>query len=362
MPVYLNNTDFEFELANPRQMISQNWEQYPLCQQLQFIPLLYACSDDVIAVSTFPSDQFLCYLRNLSWRKNQPLAKLVNWQDKCAFKKQVGRVWGASQQTQIWAEEREIYYHFPINWEMIREINSKAYSFKYTTLSKAALIENFVQLEKWFEQVKGEKVLKSCFGLSGKGNLLIKQSTLTPATLNFCEKEWKAGRVIIAEPWLERFFDFSSQWVIHSNGSHELLGSTVFETDQRGMYLGTLAGDEKKLFKNFFKELSEHYHFVQRVLDDLFKKGFFGNVGIDAFLYQSGAKIHLYPVVEINARQTMSLVALRLQRKWFPNQTIRLRFASLQDLQPSLLPLEIFKEQETIPYQFFKRKLVLDVI
>jgi hypothetical protein len=361
MPItYLNNTDFEFELANPQLSIFQSWEQHLLCQQLQYLPLLYANPEDTVAVSAFPTVAFLKEIQQLKWRNHEPLAHLVNWEEKFAFKGQTCLVWGASQQMHRWAQEREMHYPFSTDWEIIREINSKAFSHCYSILPEAALLADVAELERWLQRVKGKKVIKTCFGLSGKGNRLISQNALNSSLLLFCNKEWNEGRVMIGEPWLDKVFDFSSQWIIHSQGSHELLGLTVFETDEKGMYLGTLAGNKEKIFGSFLSYASDHQVFAKKVLTDLAQKGFFGYVGIDALIYRLGEKICLYPIVEINARQTMSSVALRLQKKWFPEHSIRLRFTTLQDPQPSLLPLELLDPVNQSVARCFKRKFVLE--
>lgn len=360
--VYLTNTDFEFELAHPHnQPLAQQWSRHSLCMQLQFLPLLYAAPGELLAVTAFPSESFLATLKNLSWRVGAELPLLCLLDEVEPFKGLNCLSWGPSQQVQRWTEERQMVYQIPSDWQMIKEINSKAFSFCYTTLEEAALITNPQELKAWLKQVPGPKVLKTCFGLSGKGNRVANQETPLQCLLTFCEKEWSEERPVVAEPWLDRCFDFSTQWMIQPDGQCNLLGSTVFETDPHGAYLGTLAGPNNLLFGPLLNHLNEHLKAAQVVLRDLFKKGFFGHVGIDALLYRcpKSLQVKLYPIVEINARQTMSLVALRLQQRWFPGQVIRLAFAPSEDPRPALLPLEVYTRNHPNPSRTFKRKLIL---
>ncbi len=69
---------------------------------------------------------------------------------------------------------------------------------------------------------------------------------------------------------------------------------------------------------------------------DVAKLGFFGFIGADALLYRhlENQSICLYPLVEINGRQTMSLVALRLQKRICPRQILRLAFQHVNSSFP----------------------------
>jgi predicted ATP-grasp superfamily ATP-dependent carboligase len=73
--------------------------------------------------------------------------------------------------------------------------------------------------------------------------------------------------------------------------------------------------------------------------------GYFGNVGIDAMLY--GSPVTLHPIVEINARKTMGWVALEVQKRHFPNQTLTLSYAknSAEGWLPSSLGDTLFTRQ-----------------
>lgn len=358
--VHLANTNFEFELAQnspSAASLVQSWSQHPLCLQLQFLPLLYGEPEDWIAVTGYPSQSFLDQLSSLEWHRQSKWPRLVLLDEPKSFEGLTCQAWGASRSIQEWAKTRQISYPAPENWDMIRQVNSKTYSFLYRSLDEAALLSDERDLKDWLKQVPGKKVLKTCFGLSGKGNRIIDGDTPFKSLIAFCLREWKEGRPVIAEPWVDRCFDFSTQWFLSSEGSSQLIGSTVFETNPSGTYLGTLAGSEEILFGDFLPFLQAHKEAVQPILKDLACKGFFGYLGIDALLYRSkDQKVCLYPVVEINARQTMSLVALRMQRKWFEDQPIRLEFALQSDKRPSLLPL-------TLPSSGiqFKRKLVLSL-
>jgi hypothetical protein len=358
--IHVANTDSEFEWASfSSLLLAQSLARYPLCLQLQFLPLLYAQPGDQVAVTALPSDDYLAGLRQTGWWP-EGLPHLVSLQAETSFEGARCLSWGFSRQVQAWAKARHMQYEMPKDWHMICLMNSKAFSFRYTCLEEAALLSHEQDLISWLHKVKGPKVLKTCFGLAGQGHRRIDHSSPPPDLLAFCQKEWQQGRPLIGEPWLNRVCDFSTQWLIHPEGQIEEIGATRFETDGRGIYQGTLAGPEELLFASYLPFLYEHRQIALYALKEMVKRGFFGFVGIDALLYQHPQTqvIALYPIVEINGRQTLSLVALRLQQRICPSRLLRLTFNQEVTSTPSLLPLQLASGQGKC-MNFHKRLCVI---
>lgn len=355
--VHIANTDFEFELAQTAPLpIADSWASHPLCLQLQFLPLLYAKPEDAVAVTAFPEQGFL---EELQAFLKSPLPNLISLTERKAFPNAECLSWGPSLQVKAWAKSRNLAYNIPDNWAMIQDINSKAFSMRYSPLD-SRLITSPVELKHFMNEVSGPKVLKTCFGLSGLGHLIINETTNPGKVAMFCAKEFMAGRAIIGEPWLKRIFDFSTQWFLTKEGKAELLGSTVFETDAGGAYQGTLAGPEEEIFHTHLPYLEEHKKRVMDLLQELHQLGNFGHVGVDALLYDDNETTKLYPIVEINGRQTLSWVALRLQQLKFPDKVIRLTFKKGEEGLISLLPAQIISQDgKKTP---FSRQLVMELI
>lgn len=341
--VHVANTNVEFELSHfSLESLERSWSRHSLCLQLQFVPLLYAEPEDIVAVTALPCQDYLAILQQTGWWPNG-LPFLVLLEEYLPFKGKKCLSWGPSLQVQAWAKARQMSYDLP-NWEIAQLVNSKAFSFRYTTLSEAALLYNQKALMHWLHQTEGPKVLKTCFGLSGRGNWRIDDDSPSEKLLNFCRNEWQHKRPMIGEPWLNRLYDFSTQWRIHLNQQIEYLGATRFETDAQGVYQGTLAGPEAILFASFSSFLHQHRQHALKALTDMAAMGFFGFVGIDALLYfdSKNSSISLYPLVEINGRQTMSLIALRLQHHVCPEKILRLTLEHKEAaLQTSFLPNQL---------------------
>ena len=361
--VHIANTQVEMEFApssssSPHQpdSLEKNFEKHPLFLQLQYLPLLYADPSDVVAVTEIPDQKYLLTLQETMKRGKNENPTIIPLSDRSSFQGMSCRSWGASRLVKEWAEERNVHYSIP-DWEIAQLVNSKAFSFRYTHLTHATLISNKEELITWLKDAPRDKVFKTCFGLAGKGNFCFNDTYPSSQLLTFCQREWEQKRPILAEPWCERLEDFSTQWLIHPDQKIEFIGGTRFETDEKGRYQGTLAGPQEQLFASLESFLEEHCQIVQKALSDIAALGFFGNLGIDAFIYRHPeTKLPcLNPLVEINGRETMSLVALRLQQRLWPKEIVRLSFQHRDDNYPSLLPEQLKdKKGKLIP---FRRKL-----
>lgn len=271
--LHICNTFFEKELEGGAKRPLASWMRtHPIVMQLQFLPLLYASPTDRIVVSDLPENP-------------DPRLCLIDQPPQCYLLED----WGPSLAIAEWAKMHEIPYQIP-DWEFVKKINSKVFSFTESPkLPGAELLETSSDIATWLEKTPGRKVLKTPFGTAGGGHRIdpnVKQLYIGP---------------MIGEPWVERIMDFSTQW---KNG--ELLGVTVFENEPNGTYRGTFAGSVESW------ALQEHLDVARFLIK---KMGYLGHVGIDAFIYLWEGKKRVHPVVEINARKTMSWVALQMREK-----------------------------------------------
>lgn len=274
--LHICNTFFERELeTSSRKPLTEWMRAHPIISQLQFLPLLYAGPDDHILVSDLPDhpDPRLCHIDHPP--PNVPLEH-----------------WGPSLAIAAWAKAHNIPYEIP-PWDIVRKINSKIFSFTESPqLPHAELLETSKEIKAWIEKTPGPKVLKTPFGTAGAGHKVnpnVKQLYIGP---------------LIGEPWAERILDFSTQW---KNG--QLLAVTVFENEPNGTYKGTHPGTVDSW------ALEEHLAIAKPLVEKIAQMGYLGHVGIDAFIYLWAGKKRVHPVVEINARKTMSWVSLHMPEK-----------------------------------------------
>jgi hypothetical protein len=293
--LHICNTFFEQELENLSTRPLDAWlRSHPVVAQLQFLPLLYARPEDKILVTSLPDapDPRLCLL-------DQPPSgyHIEHWAPSLAIA--------------AWARQHHIPYP-SFDWETIRTINSKVFSFTESPkLPGAALLQTDAEVRAWLNATPGPKVLKTPFGTAGRGHIRnVKRLYITP---------------LIGEPWVERVLDFSTQWL-----EGKLLGVTIFENEPNGTYKSTYCGDVESW------ALEEHLAVAQPLIEKIGQMGYRGHIGVDSYIYQWEGEKRVQPVVEINARKTMSWVAMQLPQK-------RLSYiASTSGLLPSHLEKQPF--------------------
>jgi len=275
--LHICNTFFERELEKGAGRSLADWmRSHPIVLQLQFLPLLYAEPEDRILVSDLPEDPDprLCLIEG-----PVPFGKIEHW--------------GPSLAIAAWAKTHAIPYPIP-NWEIVKKVNSKVFSFvESPKLPGAQLLESEQEVRGWIQKTPGRKVLKTPFGTAGGGHIHVEKEM--PKNLKF---------PLIGESWVERIFDFSTQWK-----GEELLGVTLFENEPDGTYRGTFEGNVES------QALEEHLEVVRPLLKKIKELGFVGHLGIDAYVYLWQGKKRLQPVVEINGRKTMSWAALQMPKK-----------------------------------------------
>lgn len=313
--LHLANTHFEQELSSRGAFsLEKAAARHPIFAQLQFLPFLYGAAGDGVAVTELPDPEFL------EKRENSPKLHLLS--EKGPLPYQTVDSWGASLAVARFAKEHQLSYVIP-DWEVVREVNSKAFSFaKSPKLPGAALLYTEKEVQQWQESLGGPKVLKSCFGVSGQGHLFLDKSS----PLQLSRFLHKVGLPVIAEPWVPRLLDFSTQWMLLEAGKIEYIGATLCENSALGRYVANRVGDEKELFGENLCFLKEHSAVARELLSKMAELGYFGHVGFDAMLYEEAGKKKLHPIVEINARKTMGWVALQLQRRFYPSAQISCSF------------------------------------
>lgn len=308
--IHLCNAFFEWELAG---LIPDSLQrallQSPVFAQLQYLPRLYANGSEGILVSENLSDDF-------------EYAELSTW--------------GYSQLAKKWAAERGIAYEMP-DWEVVKKVNSKAYSFAKSPLPGARLLYES-------DRAGDGMVLKSCFGAAGQGNAFASDTRADA----FCRQQWKLGLPVIAEPWMNRVIDFSTQWMIERSGEVVFLGVTFCKTTSKGVHISNTVGDRVSEEK-WATAIEKQKCIAREVLKEMAQEGYFGEVGFDAMIYDEDC---LQPIVEINARKTMGWVTLMWQKNKAPERQVELAYVASDAVGP--LPQQMGEKK-------FARQVIISI-
>lgn len=308
------NVYFEEELAgNPLRF-------HPL---LQYLPLVYGDKSDVVLVDRLPPADFI---------NEGPVCRLQEEKDLSSL---TLSPWGFSEQVVSFAQNRKLIVP-ERSLESIRTVSSKGFCFSHGFGVKGgALITTKDELLRWSRSVKGPKILKAFYGMTGRGHYIYADDE--PNYEHF---------PVIAEPFVKRTLDFSTQWFL--DDKIHFLGATHLINHEKGSYRATRVGDEKELFGGYYEAVQEAIEVQKGLLEKAFKIGFRGYCGIDAMIYKGG---FMQPALEINGRRTMGQVALLLAQK--TGKGGELFFSS--ELQKNAKPLLPFlkKNQKQLYFSSF---------
>ena len=240
-------------------------------------------------------------------KKFLPLGKLFAKEGDTVFPErpipgQKINAWAPSKLIERYAKKYDLQYQIP-DWTCVKKIQSKEFAHELSPLPGSAIIRNEEELQMWLKETPPPYVFKSFYGFSGTGH------KFRPENLKF---------PVLAEPWVTRSIDFSTQWEMQ-DGKIQYLGATVLISDEMGKYRATkVALDEKALFGENYHFLKEHISKVEK----LSLSPFFGNIGFDAFVYNNT----LQPICEINARKTFGFLALYLMKQNPTKSFLQLNF------------------------------------
>ncbi len=184
------------------------------------------------------------------------------------------------------------------------------------------------KLAQWPEWTGARFTLKPRSGSSGRGRVAGQGRVDGPALRGALGRMASRGGAVF-EPWLERSADLSV--CVRIPGSAEtdglplLLGSLEMLTTPGGGVRGHCGEIDSRgrVFSGHRQD--EALREAAGLLAGRAREaGYFGPCGLDGLVYREGERDRLRPVVELNARPTMGLVALGLLRRVLPRVRERL--------------------------------------
>jgi uncharacterized ferritin-like protein (DUF455 family) len=161
-------------------------------------------------------------------------------------------------------------------------------------------------------------VLKTSFSASGRGMIRIKDENVDVRQEAWIRSNIDKNGHVLVEPWLEKVLDLSAHVDISSKGVVTFIGFTRFWTDIRGQYKGHIIGRQ---LDDCGPEILELWHrdggwrsqlqaTALAAGQEIHKLGYYGPMGVDAFVYRENGEMKLRPLVEINPRYSMGRIAL----------------------------------------------------
>jgi len=311
--IHVCNAFFEQEVSGQiHSDLKTAFSDHPIFALLQLLPLLYAAPDEGVVVNAKPEAEFF-------QQSKLPMPRSLYFLDEPLPSGSVIVDWGASRLIKKWAEEQGASYDLP-KWEVVEKLSSKLFSFEKSPLPGARRLFHPDEIEKLAREIQGPFVIKDCLENAGRGHFFLKPGQ--PLNRQALSAFVARGHPLIAEPWVQRVIDFSTQWEITPAKEIRYLGLTICHSDSFGKYLASEVGNPSFSFDpKIYEEL----------LEEIAELGFFGNLGIDAMIYKTKQGEALQKIVEINPRKTMGYVALEMQKRHFLGKHLTLSFSDLKE-------------------------------
>ncbi|MGN7764800.1 hypothetical protein [Paenibacillus sp. 22594] len=199
--------------------------------------------------------------------------------------------------------------------QTVRRVNTKTYS---AAIRDRLLLPNIALVVHSMEELlqsgealleKGAFLIKDEYGVSGKGNQLVDSGRMLRRIAGYLESSRNQDKRIkfVLEPLLDRETDFSCQFHIDPEGRISIL--SVQQLVNHGFAFGESHSPEPSLLERLDREgYWETMHSIGR---ELYSDGYYGDVCVDSMLLRDGS---LTPLVEINARKSMSLIKHNVDR------------------------------------------------
>lgn len=202
------------------------------------------------------------------------------------------------------------------SYDAVKHVNSKMYSSKLseqlTGVRRGFPVTNATELSAVCRELltaHGAALVKDPFGVSGKGNIKLESQKAIERLTAYIRSQEHRGKVteLVVEPLLEVTRDFSCHFEIAPDGGISFI-SVQEILNHHFAYQGsvTMSAEDKSNL-----ERKGYFQVMEQVGKSLFLEGYFGPVCVDSMQLTDGT---LIPIVEINARKSMGLINVYLDR------------------------------------------------
>lgn len=155
-------------------------------------------------------------------------------------------------------------------------------------------------------------IYKAPWSSSGKGNLPAANGLLPDDARRVRNILGHDGFILVDRFYPDKVVDFSMEFDIQPDGESRFLGYSMFLTAERGRYGGQKVASQEQLLQWIGADRGLLGELVSYHLLHLPRLGYTGPMGIDMMRLSDG---HLHPVVELNLRRNMGILAIEVERR-----------------------------------------------
>ena len=317
----------EISIANPL----PNLNLPALIEQFEFdldvIPYYFCAENEKVLVTSYPSIEFKKYLHKLVDFN----AHFVSY-DELSSKSDsfILEAWCNSPYlVERLNKYKSIRFDGNYNLKQMKQFQSKLSALDFCKslnngdksflISKSDLGKVFYDFDKLVEYVETQEavVVKIPISSSGRGNLFLRKTELGDYHKQWIKSFLDKQKALIVEPFWNKILDLAAVFEF-SDTEVKFLGLSVFQTNSSGFYQSSSLNYSIDKLKSKFSEIDFDY-WINTLKSKLEKsvafKDFRGVLGVDAMIVlDKEDELLLHPCLEINARYTMGLFALNLER------------------------------------------------
>jgi hypothetical protein len=304
-------------------------------RDLAFLPAWYASAGDRVWVEEEPSEAFRRSIGEL----HLPVEALTERRCAATADRLEGEsvsLWGISPRSVYLLEQLGLRHGFlwqlPVWREEFRRLGSRRMASEVLGRLKESVagieleagprfVSHMEELEAWVAGSVGRWLIKSPFSSSGRGLVW-----LSPKGLGRSERQIIGGVLrrqseVSVERALERVLDFSMQFELRKGAAARFLGYSVFRTNDRGAYLGSVVASQEVLEGQIVRSVDGNLLAAVRerllsLLQEVYGPCYEGVLGVDMLVYRSEGGYGLHPCVEINMRRNMGYLSIALNHNY----------------------------------------------
>lgn len=308
-------------------------------QQLSYLPLWYANSNDFALVETLDK-HFIDTLQSLC-PTAQPISISLLAEKQFDIFNQRVEFWGISPSTIYRFERLNTIYGLNLQipgWtDKLRLLGSRltahnilAYLIETISSISSNLLPHFFinmeEIKNFVIKSKEKLLLKAPYSSSGRGLVWLPIGEIAFSQKQIIGGILKKQGYISLEKVLDKQLDFSMNFIITSLNSASFIGYSIFYTDSKGAYKSSLLANQEDLEQQIISFVTKKLLYrvrnkLMQVLQKTYAPYYNGNISVDMLIYRYKNNYYLHPCVEINMRKSMGYLSIYLQRKFLSPKT-----------------------------------------
>ncbi len=333
--LFIFNPTCELAIANGNSSWLPNKHLRQFEKDLEYLPIVFASAQDFMAVHQKPSETFKKWLNIII--DKQPVfvdrSKLTEEIKNYGFFPEELHPWGwspaihhklkdlmpftckdfqASANAQWNSSSKDFYSRLTALKLLTTIVNQnpqqKLLPHEYHPVIAKSTQEVEQQFKKW-----PQLVLKAPWSASGRGIQILRYGYLNKSNCQWINSVLEQQGYIMAEPLLDKLMDFSLHFYVRREGI-DYVGYGQFTTNANGQY-------EQNIIKPDFAQAQNRVTIdmlaqwiKNAMIQNNINNYYSGFAGVDLMHIKINGDTFIHPVVEVNWRYNMGLVALQLER------------------------------------------------